>query len=130
MQRRLRNRLVVTICIVAALVASGVSLLLYAMRDNIVFFYAPSEIAASHLNQEIRVGGLVKPGSIKQLTPDSIEFTVTDLKKDLIIYYQGIVPILFRENQGIVAQGRMEDNVFIARQLLTKHDETYKPPIH
>ena len=99
------------------------------MRDNIVFFYAPSEIAASHLNQEIRVGGLVKPGSIKQLAPDSIEFTVTDLKKDLIIYYKGIAPILFRENQGIVAQGRMHNNVFIARQLLTKHDENYKPPV-
>ena len=128
MQQRLKNRLLTTFLVVS-LVASGVSLLLYAMRDNIVFFYAPSEIAASHLNQEIRVGGLVKPGSIKQLTPDSIEFTVTDLKKDLIIYYKGIAPILFRENQGIVAQGRMHNNVFIARQLLTKHDENYKPPV-
>lgn len=127
MQQRLKNRLLTTFLVVS-LVASGVSLLLYAMRDNIVFFYAPSEIAASHLNQEIRVGGLVKLGSIKQLTPDSIEFTVNDLKKDLIIYYKGIVPILFRENQGIVAQGRMENHIFIARQLLTKHDENYKPP--
>lgn len=111
------------------MVVSGVALLLYAMEDNIVFFYAPSEIKEIHLNKEIRVGGLVKTGSIKQLTPDSIEFIVTDLKQDLAIYYQGIVPLLFREGQGIVAQGRLVNNVFIARVLLTKHDENYKPPV-
>lgn len=128
MQQRVKNRLI-TICIVISLVAMGVSLLLYAMRDNIVFFYAPSELSAHHLSKEIRVGGLVKLGSIEHMTIDRIKFTITDSEKDLIIYYQGITPLLFREGQGIVAQGRLSGDGFVASKLLAKHDENYKPPV-
>lgn len=127
MQQRVRNRLI-TILIVIGLAALGSSLLLFAMRDNIVFFYSPSELNVNHMAKEIRIGGLVKTGSVEHITPDQIKFTLTDLKKDIIVYYQGITPLLFREGQGIVAQGYLQDNEFIASRLLTKHDENYKPP--
>lgn len=127
MQQKVRNRLI-TIFIVISLAAVGSSLLLYAMRDNIVFFYSPAELSENHFGKEIRVGGLVKQGSIKHISVDKIRFIVTDLKKDIIIYYQGITPLLFREGQGIVAQGYLQDNEFVASKLLTKHDENYKPP--
>ncbi len=128
MQQKVRNRLI-TIFIVVSLAAVGSSLLLYAMRDNIVFFYSPAELKSNHIGKEIRVGGLVKSGSIQHIAADKIKFTITDLKKDLIIYYQGITPLLFREGQGIVAQGHLADDEFIASKLLTKHDENYKPPL-
>lgn len=100
-------------------------------RDNIVFFYSPSELATAKItnHQTIRVGGLVKEHSIQNIS-GGLEFVITDYKKDLKIRYLGIKPDLFREKQGTVAKGFFDgkNNIFIAKELLTKHDEKYMPP--
>jgi cytochrome c-type biogenesis protein CcmE len=101
-------------------------------RDNIVFFYSPSELKTLKISADktIRVGGLVKKNSVKYLADSAMEFTITDLKEDLVINYRGIKPDLFREGQGTVAKGVFdkEKNIFFAKELLTKHDEKYMPP--
>ena len=99
-------------------------------RDNIVFFYSPSELQSHHIDGKIiRVGGLVKSGSIIASGSD-LQFAITDFKSDLTIKYSGITPNLFRENQGVVAKGiwYQKNDVFIADELLSKHDEKYMPP--
>lgn len=108
------------------------ALILSAFRDNIVFFYSPTEIAAKHLSPDrrLRIGGLVEEGSVAH-APDgvTITFRVTDLTTALPVTYRGILPDLFREGQGVVAEGNMRaDGVFEAREVLAKHDEKYMPP--
>ncbi len=100
-------------------------------RENIVFFYSPSELAQiPNRAQKIRVGGLVKEGSVKKIDALNTEFVITDLQNDLKIYYRGILPDLFRDKQGVVASGIINgDNTeFMTRELLIKHDEKYMPP--
>lgn len=104
-------------------------------RDNIVFFYSPSELLLPETLQKtaaknIRVGGLVKKDSLKKLDAMTTEFVVTDYEKDLAIIYSGLMPDLFREGQGVVAKGKFnaEKNEFVAAELLVKHDEKYMPP--
>ena len=104
-------------------------------RDNIVFFYSPSEMFSEEVfakiqNQKIRVGGLVVEKSVKKIDAMTIRFAISDLKKELKISYSGIVPDLFRDKQGVVAEGFYDakKEVFVARQLLIKHDEKYMPP--
>ena len=104
-------------------------------RDNIVFFYAPSELLKLEIlqktkNQNIRVGGLVKENSIKKIDSLTTEFLITDLAQELKIEYVGILPDLFREKQGVVAKGKFDTskNCFFSRELLVKHDEKYMPP--
>jgi len=113
------------------LVASGVAISLYYASDNIVFFIKPSELKLAHLDKNIRVGGLVSKGSIEKMHDRRIKFDITDDIATITIIYRGIVPTLFREGQGIVAEGMIDkmDGYFIAQKLLTKHDENYKPPI-
>ena len=100
-------------------------------RDNIVFFYSPSELSTLKIPEQkiIRVGGLVREGSIKN-SGINLEFVITDYKADLEIHYSGIKPDLFREKQGMVAKGvwDQKNNIFIASEILTKHDEKYMPP--
>ena len=111
--------------------AAGVYLILSNLNDNIVFFYPPSEISKISSNTEkVRVGGLVKEGSIIN-SPDSGKtiFTITNHIAELEIEYNGILPALFREKQGIVAEGKLvANNLFKASKLLAKHDENYRPP--
>ncbi len=126
MQRTVRNRLITSIVIVLS-VSGGVALMLRAMSDNIVFFYSPSELYKANHSKEIRIGGLVKEGSIVRIDDATIMFDITDNKADLTVRYRGIIPTLFREKQGVVALGKMQDDVFVARELLTKHDENYRP---
>ena len=104
-------------------------------RENIVFFYSPSEIKNEAIfkkikNRQTRAGGLVKENSIKKIDALTTEFIVTDLQEDLKMHYVGILPDLFREKQGVVAKGKFdaENNQFIATELLVKHDEKYMPP--
>ena len=104
-------------------------------RDNIVFFYSPSELLNPETlkkvkQRQIRVGGLVKEGSVKKINALNAEFTITDLAQDLKIHHVGIFPDLFREKQGVVARGKFdqEKNEFFAEELLVKHDENYMPP--
>lgn len=127
MKKTVKNRLI-TLIIILGFCCFGVALLLYSMSDNIVFFYSPSEFKENTRTSEVRIGGLVKNGSILQISPDVIEFVVTDYNTEICVRYKGIVPVLFRENQGVVVLGKMENGIFIGKNLLTKHDENYKPP--
>ena len=106
-------------------------LIIANFKNNIVFFYSPSELKELHFKPSkiIRVGGLIKKDSIHNNMEQGLVFTVTDLKEDLTISFKGIKPDLFRENQGIVAKGKLDakSGIFIAEELLAKHDEKYMP---
>ena len=102
-----------------------------SLEENIVYFFSPSEIYDKpniSLNEKIRIGGLVKEDSIiKDLT--SIKFIITDLKKEIIVSYSGLVPNLFSEGKGVIAEGELKDKkYFVADEILAKHDENYMPP--
>jgi cytochrome c-type biogenesis protein CcmE len=127
MHKRTKNRLIILL-LSLTLIATGVYIILYNLQENIVFFYPPSKLHEITTDKEIRVGGLVKPGSIKKIRDDEISFTITDMVSEVQINYKGILPALFRENQGIVARGHLIDGQFKAIELLTKHDESYMPP--
>lgn len=117
----------------AALVAVLVAVLLamWGLRNQASFFYTPADIAAGKGadGKAARLGGMVEKGSIKH-EPDgvTIRFVVTDGKAETPVTYRGIVPDLFREGSGAVAEGRMRDRTFVADQILAKHDERYMPP--
>lgn len=128
MKKSVKNRLITTLTVLF-FCAFGIYLFLYTISDNIVFFYSPSEFVQNHKQSEVRIGGIVKEGSIVRPSPNLIEFVITDYKNEIYVRYNGIIPMLFREKQGVVASGKMENNIFIAKNLLTKHDENYKPPI-
>jgi cytochrome c-type biogenesis protein CcmE len=108
------------------------ALVLSAFSDNLVFFYSPSELAAKavSVDRRVRIGGLVEEHSVTQ-TEDGrrIHFRVTDGKTDIAVVYEGTLPDLFREGQGVVAEGKLRgDGVFVAATVLAKHDEKYMPP--
>ena len=118
--------------VAAGVAALGVAtaLILNAFQSNLVFFYTPSQIAANEAPQgkSFRIGGMVETGSVKR---DGVEvrFVVTDLTKNVPVAYTGILPDLFREGKGVVAQGRLgTDGTFRADEVLAKHDENYMPP--
>ena len=113
---------------VAALLVIAVMLVLGALRENIVFFYTPTDIATSStkLSEALRLGGLVKKGSVKIEGLQSV-FTVTDGRADITVRYDAALPSLFREGQGVVAEGSMNNGKFIATNVLAKHDENYMP---
>jgi len=113
-------------------IAVAVALVLYSLQQNINLFFTPTQMAAGEapLNQRMRAGGMVVEGSVKQ-DPNSllVTFGLTDFKGTIDVQYEGILPDLFREGQGIVAQGTMsKDGMFVATQVLAKHDEKYMPP--
>jgi cytochrome c-type biogenesis protein CcmE len=110
--------------------AVAAALVLSAMRDSIVFFNSPTDLAEKHIapGTRMRIGGLVKPGSLERGDNLQVRFAVTDGKADVAVRYQGIVPDLFREGQGVVAEGKLEPGgVFAADTVLAKHDERYMP---
>lgn len=115
-----------------ALAALGVAvgLVLFALRDNIVFFYTPSELAQKHVapGTRLRIGGLVKEGSVVKNGGRDVSFIVTDRNTDVKVAYNGLLPDLFREGQGVVADGALTaDGAFRADSVLAKHDERYMP---
>ena len=112
----------------AALLGIAVMLVLGALRENIVFFYTPTDIASSGTKsgQPLRLGGLVKEGSVNIDGLQSV-FTVTDGTADITVRYDNALPSLFREGQGVVAEGSMNNGKFIATNVLAKHDENYMP---
>lgn len=125
-----KQRRLTLIGISGAVLVVAVGLVLSAMRDSIVFFHSPTEVAQDHLaaGTRIRIGGLVKPGSLKRGDNLNIRFEVTDGKNDVPVRYQGIVPDLFREGQGVVAEGKLAaGGTFVADTVLAKHDERYMP---
>ena len=118
--------------IAGILVAVGVAtaLVLRAFNSNLVFFYSPSQVAAHEApeNRLFRIGGMVVAGSLKRDGVD-VNFTVTDLAKSMPVHYRGILPDLFKEGKGVVAEGRLGPNgEFVAQEVLAKHDENYMPP--
>ena len=124
-----KQRLFVVLAVLAGL-AVAVGLAVYALRQNINLFYTPQQIVNGEapVGAKMRVGGLVEDGSV-QRDPDTLDvvFTVTDGKGSFAIHYQGILPDLFREGQGVVAEGRITDGALTASNVLAKHDETYMP---
>jgi cytochrome c-type biogenesis protein CcmE len=115
---------------------TATALTLSAFRDNLVFFYSPSDLVEKHVpsGRTVRIGGLVEQGTVARTAEAGskaveITFRVTDLNHDVKVVYSGIVPDLFREGQGVVANGKLgADGVFHASELLAKHDEKYMPP--
>ena len=113
-----------------AVLGAAVALVLSALSDNLVFFYSPTQVAEKHPgpDRRLRIGGLVEQGSVKK-DGQEVRFVVTDLKKTVPVIYRGLLPDLFREGQGVIAEGTLgADGVFTAREVLAKHDEKYMPP--
>jgi cytochrome c-type biogenesis protein CcmE len=124
-----RRRLWLLVASLAVLGAAA-GLVLTALNDNLVFFYSPTQVAEKHIAPErrFRLGGLVETGSVKK-NGQEIRFVVTDTAKAVPVVYRGLLPDLFREGQGVVAEGSLgPDGVFVAREVLAKHDENYMPP--
>ncbi|GAB2180462.1 hypothetical protein DLREEDagrD3_06850 [Denitratisoma sp. agr-D3] len=115
-----------------ALLGAVVALVLNAFNDNLVFFHSPSQVLAGQApkGRVFRLGGLVEKGSVqRQADGVTVRFLVTDTAQTLPVVYKGILPDLFREGKGVVAQGRLEaDGLFHASEVLAKHDENYMPP--
>ena len=115
-----------------AAIAVAAALVLNAFQSNLVFFFSPSQIAAGEAPKDraFRVGGMVQTGSVKRQGDGlTVEFIVTDTAKSIPVTYKGILPDLFSEGKGVVAQGRLgTDGVFRADEVLAKHDENYMPP--
>jgi cytochrome c-type biogenesis protein CcmE len=125
-----RKRRLALISSALAVLGLALALVLVALRDNIVFFYGPSELAqkAPHAGQRLRIGGLVKQGSLVHEGDRTVRFAVTDKKQDVVVTYTGLLPDLFREGQGVVAEGTLgHDKLFHADSILAKHDERYMP---
>ena len=124
-----RKRFAIIAGIVGA-VGVAVALVLNAFNSNLVFFYSPSQVAAKEApaGRTFRLGGLVEQGSVKR-DGVSVRFVVTDMARAIPVRYEGILPDLFKEGKGVVAQGQVGgDGVFVAREVLAKHDENYMPP--
>ena len=116
----------------------GCTILFFNLRDNLVFFYSPTEILEKKLNikEKIRLGGMVKPNTLTRIITknnknkiEKIQFEVSDLNNSIIVTYIGILPDLFKEGQGVVVEGKIaSDKTFSASKVLAKHDENYMPP--
>ncbi len=124
-----KTRRIQIIMVAAVALALSTALIGYAMRDGINFFRSPSEVLASPPppNEVFRIGGLVEAGSIVRGQSDTVRFRVTDGMASVEVQYRGILPDLFTENEGTVGTGRFVDGVFVAHEILAKHDETYMP---
>ena len=125
------KRLILIVVGVLGLTVGGL-FVLNAFRSNLVYFYSPTEVLEGKAprDQTIRIGGMVEKGSVKR-AGDSllVQFVVTDMNKTIPVRYEGILPDLFRDGQGVVTLGRMgTDGTFVAREVLAKHDENYMPP--
>ena len=117
---------------------AGCAVIFYNLRGNLVFFYSPSELIEKEksISQKVRLGGMVKKNSVekKMITENNIKiqkvtFKITDFKNEIIVSYKGILPDLFKEGQGVVVEGKLNDQKdFVALNVLAKHDENYMPP--
>tara|TARA_B100000029_G_scaffold56483_1_gene51128 strand:- start:728 stop:1156 length:429 start_codon:yes stop_codon:yes gene_type:complete len=125
-----KNRLLVFIAI-SVLSITVIIFIFKTLEDNVLYFYSPSEIEEKNeiaFNSKIRIGGMVKNGSVKT-SKNEIKFIVTDYKNEIIVSYQGTVPALFAEGKGVVVEGKLQDKkFFLAKRILAKHDENYMPP--
>lgn len=130
--KSLRKRRLIKLSLIVVTLFLATLLVLYALRQNISLFYTPSQIVQGEApaNHLIRAGGMVVKGSMQRGTNDlSVRFKITDFQNSVDVIYQGILPDLFREGQGVVVQGHLlDDHLFKALTILAKHDENYMPP--
>ena len=127
--RKVKLRLAFILLVLSALILT-IFLILKSLEENVVYFQSPTEInELTELDgKKIRVGGMVKKDSIS-LTSDQLKFTISDFKNEIIVTYSGVVPNLFEEEKGVVAEGYLKDRNFLsATKILAKHDENYMPP--
>ena len=127
--KRKHKRLTFVI-IAMALLGVAAALVLNALTDDIVFFRSPTDVKTKHIGEDsrFRLGGLVEDGSVDKSKQPTVTFRITDGASTVSVRYTGQLPDLFREGQGVVAEGRLEGGVFVADQVLAKHDEKYMPP--
>ena len=122
-----KSKRLAVFAVIAALLSGGAFLVLSALQDNIVLFFTPSELTPEKMTaRQLRIGGLVEEGSV-QIDGLEARFSITDSAAVVRVFYNGALPDLFREGQGIIAQGSFEDDIFRAENVLAKHDETYMP---
>ena len=130
LSKKVKSRIFFLILSFAA-AAMIIFIVLRSLEENVVYFFSPTEIYNKTnitFDKTIRIGGLVKTNSIRK-NETSISFIITDLKKEIIVSYEGIVPNLFSEGKGVVAEGKLKDRkYFVASKILAKHDENYMPP--
>ncbi len=130
MNRKQRRRVAFVVAVTMAS-ATAVGLSLTALKDNVRYFYSPSDISGAHVRTgtAIRIGGLVTPGSMHRGGGTIVQFGITDGTKSIPVTYRGVLPSLFREGQGVVATGALDSSGdFQASEVLAKHDEKYMPP--
>jgi cytochrome c-type biogenesis protein CcmE len=131
MRLRKRQRLMLVVALLV-LLGGATGLVVLAFSDSIAFFVTPTDIATKRIapGQRFRLGGLVVPGTVERAAADgTVSFALTDRVHEVRVRYRGLLPDLFREGQGIVAQGQIDgDGVFVASEVLAKHDEKYMPP--
>ena len=129
MTRKQRRGILIGVGVGVLMLAVG--LVLFALRDSIVFFHTPSDIAEKPIatGQRLRLGGLVAAGSVKRGQGTKVDFVITDTLKNVQVVYEGVLPDLFKEGQGVVAEGKLTpEGTFVADSVLAKHDENYMPP--
>ena len=124
-----RHKRLAIAAVVVLVIAAAAALILNAFQSNLVFFFSPTQIESKEapVNRTFRLGGLVVAGSVKR-TGVAVDFMVTDTAKSVPVHFEGILPDLFKEGKGVVAQGKLQDGVFMAKEVLAKHDENYMPP--
>ena len=129
---RKRRKLIATVCFIVAGMGAATAFALKAFRENLLYFYSPSQVIAGEAPEQraFRIGGLVTEGSVVRDPGGlAVNFVLTDTAQEVTVVYDGILPDLFREGQGVVANGTLRsDGVFEAFEVLAKHDETYMPP--
>ena len=130
LSKKVKSRIFI---LIVSLISVGaiIFFVLRSLEENVIYFFSPTEIyykSDISLNKKIRVGGLVKEGSISK-NGTIINFIITDLKNEIIVSYSGLVPNLFSEGKGVIAEGKLKDKkYFVADKILAKHDENYMPP--
>jgi len=125
-----RRRLAFALALVVA-GAGAAALVIFALKDNVLYFYSPSDVAAKHIaaGTAFRIGGLVETKSVHHAGGAEMRFVITDGKTRMPVRFAGVLPALFREGQGVVALGRLDPSgTFAAEEVLAKHDERYMPP--
>ena len=127
-----RRRRMVLVGLIVLGVGAATAFALTAFKDNLLYYYPPSDVTAGKAPSDrvFRLGGMVEEGSVKRETGSmEVRFIVTDFHQDVTVSYSGVLPDLFREGQGVIARGKLgEGGVFVAQEVLAKHDENYMPP--
>lgn len=126
-----RHQRLLLVAVGAAVLAVAAALVLSAFQKNLVFFFTPSQVAAGEAPKagQFRIGGMVEAGSVRRAADGlDVMFTVTDKVRNIQVRYRGALPDLFKEERGVVAQGSLVGGLFVAEQVLAKHDENYMPP--